>query len=110
MDFQLEEKYQAVVRDLAKVQGLNLDMQSIIFLIGVRELGEGTRKFSKKEKLDLMHISICKLLEPFGFYTFSGNDDDGWPHYKRNKELPHLESKEQQELLKRAIVDYFEEL
>jgi len=57
-----------------------------------------------------MHISICKLLEPFGFYTFSGNDDDGWPHYERNKELPHLESKEQQELLKRAIVDYFEEL
>ena len=56
MDLEIEKKYEKIVRYFAKTNGETLDLQSIIFLIGVRELGEGIRKFSKREKNDLMQV------------------------------------------------------
>ncbi len=89
--------------------GETLDIDSIIYLIGVQELGKGFQKFQKDEKVNIMHIAICKLLEPFGYYEFEYFDKDGWPHYKIIDELPFLKSGEQSVLMKEAIVMYFEE-
>ena len=87
---------------------LNLD--SIIYLIGVQELGKGKKVFKKDEKINLMHIAICKLLEPYGYYEFNFFDKDGWPHYKVVTELPNLKPGEQTVLMKEAIIYYFEGL
>ena len=87
---------------------LNLD--SIIYLIGVQELGKGKEVFKKDEKINLMHIAICKLLEPYGYYEFDFFDKDGWPHYKVLTELPNLKPGEQTVLMKEAIIYYFEGL
>jgi hypothetical protein len=87
---------------------LNLD--SIIYLIGVQELGKGKEVFKKDEKINLMHIAICKLLEPYGYYEFDFFDKDGWPHYKVVTELPNLKPGEQTVLMKEAIIYYFEGL
>ena len=87
---------------------LNLD--SIIYLIGVQELGQGKKVFKKDEKINLMHIAICKLLEPYGYYEFDFFDKDGWPHYKVVTELPNLKPGEQTVLMKEAIIYYFEGL
>ena len=87
---------------------LNLD--SIIYLIGVQELGQGKKAFKKDEKINLMHIAICKLLEPYGYYEFDFFDKDGWPHYKVVTELPNLKPGEQTVLMKEAIIYYFEGL
>ena len=87
---------------------LNLD--SIIYLIGVQELGQGKKAFKKDEKINLMHISICKLLEPYGYYEFDFFDKDGWPHYKIVTDLPNLKPGEQAVLMKEAIIHYFEDL
>lgn len=54
-----------------------------------------------------MHIAICRLLEPYGYYEFSHFDDDGWPHYTIKEELPPLKGGEQSILMKEAIVNYF---
>ena len=88
--------------------GENLDIDAIIYLIGIQELGKGFIKFTKDQKLDIMHIAICKLLEPFGYYEFDYFDEDGWPHYKVIDELPHLKPGEQSVLMKESIVMYFE--
>jgi len=87
-----------------------MDVDSIIYLIGVQELGKGYGKFDKDEKINIMHIAICKLLEPFGYYEFDFFDEDGWPHYKIIDELPHLKSGEQSILMKEAIVMYFQKI
>ena len=84
-------------------------MNAILFLIGVQELGKGPKSFSKEEKQDLMHIAICKLLSLSGFYELEGTDDQGWPHWKMIKPLPHFDLLEQEKLLKMHILDYFEE-
>lgn len=88
--------------------GETMDVDAIIYLIGIQELGQGFRKNSKDDKIDIMHIAICKLLEPFGFYEFDFFDNDGWPHYKVIDELPSLKPGEQSVLMKEAIVMYFE--
>jgi len=84
------------------------DLQTIIFLIGVQELGKGPQKFSKDEKQDIMHIGTCRLLSQFGYYELEGSDQDGWPHWKLVKPLPPLSLKEQDLLLKQATLQYFE--
>ena len=65
------------------------------------------RKFKKDEKLNLMHIAICRLLEPYGYYEFERFDDQGWPHYVVKENLPNLKAGEQSILMKDAIVNYF---
>lgn len=90
-------------------EGEQLDLDAIIYLIGVQELGLGAQKFKKDEKLNLMHIAICRLLEPYGYYEFDYFDDDKWPHYKTNDQLPTLKPGEQTVLMKEAVVQYFKE-
>lgn len=108
MDYALELRYQNLTKQLEEAFGEGMDMQVLLFLIGVEELGKGYQKFSKQQKTDLMHIAICTVLEPYGYYEFEGKDPDGWPHFKLNRELPALEEKDQQALMKEAIVEYFE--
>ena len=88
-------------------KGDDLDIESVIYLIGVQELGETGNKFNKEQKIDLMHISICRLLEPLGYYEFEHIDSEGWPHYKTINKLPNLKSGEQTLLMKEAIINYF---
>lgn len=107
MDYDLELKFQELKAELEETFGDGLDVQSILFLIGVNELGAGYREFSKQEKTDLLHVAICTLLEPHGYYEFEGNDDEGWPHFKLLKPLPNLTHREQQHLMKEAMIDYF---
>ena len=77
-----------------------------LLILGVQELGKGPVKLSKDQKLEVMHVAICTLLEPYGYYEFEGNDSEGWPHWKRSDKLPFLKSEEQEKLLKQAIVEY----
>ena len=108
-DTQLKERWEQLVTILSDQfsQGEDLDLDAIIYLIGVQELGKAHREFKKDEKLNLMHIAICRLLEPYGFYEFEFFDEEGWPHYKVKEELPALKAGEQSVLMKEAIVNYF---
>jgi len=109
MDYDFEMRYRKVITRLEADFGEEIDLEAILLLIGVQELGQGTRRFKKDEKLDLMHIAICRVLEPFGYYVFSHLDKDGWPHYDVVKKLPFLKDEEQKELMRRAVTDYFED-
>ena len=107
----LKESWEQVVQIVSDrfADGEKLDLDAIIYLIGVQELGDPTRKFRKDDKLNLMHIAICRLLEPYGYYEFDFFDNDGWPHYKTKEQLQTLKAGEQSVLMKEAVVQYFTE-
>lgn len=84
-------------------------IESILFLIGVRELGSGKQKYSKDDKINLIHIAVCRLLEPFGFYKFKEFGEDGWPIYDQLETLPELQPNEQSILMKKAVIQYFQD-
>lgn len=107
-DLELEIKWQRLLKSVEKMIGRKpKDLNGVLFLIGVQELGKGYQHFSKEEKQDLMHIAICKVLSLSGFYKLEGIDEDGWPHWKLIKKLPHFDLLEQEKLLKMHIIDYF---
>lgn len=109
-DLSLDRKWNGLLVDLADLIGKKpKDLNGVIFLIGVQELGRGNQNFSKEEKQDLMHIGICKVLSLSGYYVLEGLDKDGWPHWKLVKKLPHFDLLEQEKLLKMHVMEYFEQ-
>lgn len=82
-------------------------IDTLLFLIGIQELGSGAQKYTKDDKLNLLHIAVCRLLEPFGYYSFSHYDEAGYPHFTELEPLPELKPNEQQILMKKAIIQYF---
>ena len=89
--------------------GIKPDMNGVLMLIGVQELGQGPQEFSKEQKQDLMHIAICTVLTPSGYYAYDGLDEEGWPHFTQLKPLPDFNLIEQENFLKDHILLYFQE-
>ena len=91
-DLEFDLQWQGLMEKLEKIVGKRpADLKSVLFLIGVQELGKGVRDFSKEEKRDLMHIAICKVLSLSGFYELEGLDENGWPHWKSKKKLEYFQ-------------------
>lgn len=109
MDEVFEAEWKTVVARIEQQFGEDIDLQGILFLVGVQELGQGFRKFSKDEKLNVMHVAICTLLTNYGYYEFEGNDEEGWPHWKATEKLPSLKPGQQMRLMKEALIEYFKE-
>jgi len=110
VELDVQRDWQLVLAKLEHRFGEGLDLDAVLFLIGVQELGQGYREFKKHEKTDLMHIAICRLLSQYGYYELLGEDEDGWPHYKELGKLPRLNPTQQSLLMKEAIIEYFKEL
>lgn len=86
------------------------NMEGMLFLIGMNVLGGNFKKeFTKEDKENLMHIAVCHLLMPFGYYKFEHIDADGWPHYSLVKPLPVADLMQQEDILKDAVIHYFRE-
>lgn len=108
-DLELEKNWNLLLNELKNITGKKPgDLNSVLFLIGVQELGRGKSNFSKEEKQDLMHIAICKVLSLSGYYELEGLDEDGWPHWRLLKKLPRFDLMEQEKLLKMHVLEYFE--
>lgn len=88
--------------------GIKPDMDGVLFLIGVNELGAGKQTFTKEQKQDLMHIAVCTLLAQSGYYVNEGRDGDGWPHFKQLQPLPIFNMIEQENFLKDHVLLYFQ--
>ncbi len=111
-DWELEFEWLRLRHYIKKAFGRDAlpDLNAVLFLIGVQELGFWKHPFTKEEKQDLMHIAVCRLLSYDGYFAFEGRDEDGWPHY-RNLRPVHVASLEAQErLLKEKAIQYFREL
>jgi hypothetical protein len=109
LDIEFESKWKEVNLKVTELYGEALEIDALLFLIGVQELGKGFIKLNKSQKLDLMHVAICSLLAPYGYYEFAGHDSDGWPHWNATEKLPFLKPLQQHHLMRQAIVVYFEQ-
>ncbi|MBL7805897.1 MAG: hypothetical protein JNL02_19300 [Saprospiraceae bacterium] len=102
-------RVQHIVRKAMRREQLP-DLNTVLFLVGIQELGRWKKGFSKEEKQDLMHIAVCRLLSYEGYFEFVGRDADGWPHWRQVLEMPRRDTAAQETLLKILAVRYFKEL
>ena len=94
---------------LKEKYGIKPDMDGVLFLIGVQELGTAKQVYTKEQKQDLMHIAVCTVLAQSGYYILEGFDEEGWPHFKQLKALPEFNVYEQENFLKDHVLLYFEQ-
>lgn len=106
---ELKESWETLVSLLTErfSETETIDIEGILYLIGIQELGKIHKRFKKDDNVNIIHIGICSVLEPFGYYEFDYFDDEGWPHFNLVEELPPLKPGEQSVLMKDAIVHYF---
>jgi hypothetical protein len=86
------------------------DLNGVLFLIGMQELGRGPKRFSKEQKQDLLHVAVCTVLSQAGYYKPLGPDKDGWPQFDLLNPLPVGDILAQEDLLKTNVLRYFERL
>ena len=108
-DKKLKERWETllVVLNERFSDGEVINIEGVLYLVGLQELGQVHRKMKKDDNVNLIHIGICSVLEPYGYYRFDFFDDDGWPHFELLEELPPLKAGEQSILMKEALVEYF---
>jgi len=106
-----EQRWQDTENMLRERFGKVPDMEGILFLIGMNEVGAPPlKKFTKEQKQDLMHVAVCTLLSQLGYYEFAGKDNDGWPHFHQLSQPGAATLKDQERLLKECAIRYFDEL
>ena len=75
----LQQRWWNLEAKLVDRFGKKPDMEAILFLIGIQEFGEIREKYTKEQKQDLMHVAVCSLLSPSGYYELENVDAEGWP-------------------------------
>ena len=109
-ELEFKEKWIGIESMFINRFGKKPDMEALLYLIGINELGQVPNKeFTKEQKQDLMNIATCALLAQSGYYEYDGHDKDGWPHYKLIENPPAESLLKQELLLKQHIIAYFQE-
>ena len=102
------EKWNKLLEILKNKFETELDITSILYLIGVQELGRGFEEFSQEEKMDLIDMAKAKLLSGLGFFIDKGVDKEGWSVFERAENYTELLEKNKDFSLQNLIIEYFE--
>jgi len=105
----LQKRWWDLEAKLVERFGKKPDLEAILFLIGIQETGMMKEKITKEQKQDMMHVAVCSLLSPSGFYEMESVDIDGWPHFKQLKPMPDMNAIEQENFIKDHVLLYFRE-
>jgi len=102
----LDKKWNQLLDKLEEQFNQEMTLKGVLYLIGVQELSLGIKQYDRHEKVNVLHVAICKILTPFGFYKFNRVDEDGWPHYTELKAIKNLSESQQELLMKEAVLKY----
>ena len=105
----LQTRWWSLEAKLVERFGKKPDLETVLFLIGIQETGIIREKITKEQKQDLMHVAVCTLLTPSGYYELENTDKDGWPHFRQLKAIPEMNPIEQENFLKDHVLLYFEQ-
>ena len=105
----LQQRWWNLEAKIVERFGKKPDLETVLFLVGLQETGFIREKLTKEQKQDLMHVAVCNLLMPSGYYELERTDAEGWPHFKQLKAMPDMDTFQQENFLKDHILLYFEE-
>lgn len=109
-DFSLEADWNRLAEFWQARFAKTLSLQAALWLISLQEfplLHAHNLSSDPVTKEDLLHIAVCFLLEKQGFCKLESVDFAGWPIYSSIAEFEKLSTGEQENILARAVIDYF---
>lgn len=98
------EKLRRLLKEKFKQE---IKLEGLLLLIGVQEIGGAIRKYTKEEKIDLMHVGLCAILELGGYYQKTHIDQEGWPHWQLVAPIQNFDIFSQTNFLRFYILQYF---
>ncbi len=90
--------------------GIEVDLNGVLFLVGMRERGLLFQTFTKEEKLNLINLGSCTLFQEMGLVTISGTDNDGWPVFHQNTLAPKITEELKIKTLQDCAIRYFKKV
>jgi hypothetical protein len=101
-------KVQHFIKDKFGISVLpNLD--TVLFLIGIQEIGKINTDYSKEDKLGITTLGMCVVLSQDGYFKQDGFDKSGWPIWKELKPFTPKDDIEEQNIFKNLVLLYFEQ-
>ena len=92
---------------LSEMFGIQVDLNGVLFLVGIRERGLTFRQFTKEEKLNLINMGSCTLYMEMGLTEITGYDVDGWPNFRQKALSPEIPEERKQKTLQDCAIRYF---
>lgn len=104
-----DERLQAIAARLTEFFAPEgpVDIPAMLFVAGLQTLGRPSGSLSREDKMALIHIGTCAVLEPYGYYRMVGRDAQGYPQYESVRPLDAGTSDGL--LLKEALIKYFDQ-
>lgn len=92
---------------LSEMFKMEVDLNGVLYLVGVRERGLMLQKFSKFEKWSLINLGSCVLYKEIGMVEELGTDRDGWPIFREKSVLTNWTEERKQKTLQDCALRYF---
>lgn len=92
---------------LSEMFGIQVDLNGVLFLVGIRERGLTLQQFTKEEKLNLINLGSCTLYKEMGLTEIIGYDAEGWPLFRQKALSPEIPEERKQKTLQDCALRYF---
>jgi len=104
------ENWNDLCKTLNELFGIEVDINGVLFLVGIRERGLSFQQFTKEEKINLINLGSCVLYQEMGLVTRSGTDPDGWPLFHQNALAPVITEERKLKTLQDCAIRYFQKV
>ena len=89
---------------------IDVDLNGVLFLVGIRERGLVIQPFSKEEKMNLINLGSCTLYQEMGLVEKTGTDEEGWPLFRQKTLAPTITEERKNKVLQDCAVRYFKRI
>lgn len=86
---------------------IDIDLNGVLFLVGIRERGLTFQRFTKEEKMSLIHLGSCTLYLEMGLLEKKGIAEDGWPIFSQKALAPVIPEERKHKVLQDCALRYF---
>ncbi len=101
------ENWNELCEALNKLFGIEVDLNGVLFLVGIRERGLVFQPFTKEEKLNLINLGSCTLFQEMGLVNLCGEGNDGWPIFHQNAVATQIPEELKIKTLQDCAIRYF---
>lgn len=95
---------------LGRQFNIEVDLNGVLFLVGIRERGLTFQQFSKEEKMNLINLGSCTLYQEMGLVQMTGTDEEGWPVFRQKTLAPSIPEERKNKVLQDCAVRYFKRI
>ena len=95
---------------LSDLFGIDVDLNGVLFLVGIRERGLSFQPFSKEEKLNLINLGSCTLYQEMGLVEWIGEDQEGWPLFHQKALASGIPEARKLKTLQDCAIRYFQKV